>query len=48
MVRHAGQSGVKGHHEQGELQEGPEQTCTSPSEAGLKVQLEAGDKMNRY
>lgn len=38
MVRHAGQSCVKGHHDQGELQEGPEQTSTSPSEAGLKVQ----------
>lgn len=38
VVRYAGQSCVKGHHDQGELQEGPEQTSTSPSEAGLKVQ----------
>lgn len=48
VVRYTGQSGVKRHHDQGELQEGPEQTCTSPSEAGLEVQLEAGDKTNRY
>lgn len=41
VVRHAGQSGVKGHHDQGELQEGPEQAGTSPRETGLKVQLEA-------
>lgn len=38
VVRHTGQSCVKGHHDQGELQEGPEQTSPSPSEAGLKVQ----------
>lgn len=38
VVRYAGQSCVKGHHDQSELQEGPEQTSTSPSEAGLKVQ----------
>lgn len=38
VVRHAGQSCVKCHHDQGELQEGPEQTSPSPSEAGLKVQ----------
>lgn len=44
VVRYPGQSCVKGHHEQGELQEGPEQTGTSPSEAGLQVQLEGGDK----
>lgn len=41
VVRHAGQACVKGHHDQGELQEGPEQAGTSPCEAGLKVQLEA-------
>lgn len=38
VVRYAGQSCVKGHHDQGELQEGPEQAGTSPSEAGLEVQ----------
>lgn len=48
VVRYAGQSCVKGHHDQGELQEGPEQTGTSPSEAGLQVQLEGGDKTNRH
>lgn len=48
VVRYAGQSCVKGHHDQGELQEGPEQTGTSPSEAGLQVQLEGGDKINRH
>lgn len=44
VVRYAGQSRVEGHHEQGELQEGPEQAGTSPGEAGLQVQLEGGDK----
>jgi hypothetical protein len=46
MVRYAGQSCVEGHHDQGELQKGPEQAGTSPGEAGLQVQLEGGDKMN--
>ena len=48
VVRHAGQSCVKGHHDQGELQERPEQAGPSPSEAGLQVQLEGGDKTNRH
>lgn len=34
--------------DQGELQEGPEQAGPSPSEAGLQVQLEGGDKTNRH
>lgn len=46
VVRYAGQSCVEGHHDQGELQKGPEQAGTSPGEAGLQVQLEGGDKMN--
>lgn len=48
VVRHAGQSCVKGHHDQGELQKGPEQAGPSPSEAGLQVQLEGGDRKNRH
>lgn len=38
VVRHTGQSCVKGHHDQGELQKGPEQAGPSPSESGLQVQ----------
>ena len=48
VVRHAGQSCVKGQHDQGELQKGPEQAGPSPSEAGLQVQLEGGDRQNRH
>lgn len=38
VVRYAGQSRVEGHHDQGELQQGPQQAGPSPSEAGLQVQ----------
>lgn len=48
VIGHAGQSCVKGHHDQGELQERPEQPGTSPSEAGLQVQLEGGDRKKRH
>lgn len=40
VVRYARQARVEGHHEQGELQQGPQQTGSSPREAGLQVQLE--------
>lgn len=38
VVRDTRQSCVEGHHDESELQEGPEQAGTSPSEAGLQVQ----------
>lgn len=48
VVGHTRQSRVKGHHDQGKLQEGPEQAGPSPSEAGLQVQLERGEKRNTH
>lgn len=39
VVGHAGQPGVKRHHDQGELQQGTEQAGSLPRESGLQIEL---------
>lgn len=39
VVGHAGQPGVKGHHDQGELQQGTQQPGSLPRESGLQIKL---------
>lgn len=39
VVGDAGQAGVKCHHQQGELHQGPQQTSAMPGETRLQVEL---------
>ena len=39
VVRHAGQAGVKRHHDERELQQGTEQAGALPREPGLQIKL---------
>lgn len=44
VVRHAGQAGVKRHHDEGELEEGTEQAGSFPRESGLQIELWRGEE----
>lgn len=42
VIGDAGQAGVEGHHQQGELQQWAEEAGATPREPGLEIELEEG------